>query len=247
MKKKTKKLLTMSVTVLAVMALFASFLAITSFTNRVQVNRLTENTSTTVTGAARDLESTVAEVKYSNSFGPEAEALLTKIGNNLDYYIQENSQKAEVMGSSGDVVQQQPAQAPSQGVNLNGYEQQILAEINNIRVANGLSPLVASQALTDIARSRSADMLSRGYFSHYTPEGTNIFNILQGYGITYRNAGENLAHAQPASAGSPGVFANAWMNSSTHRANILRDAYGQIGIGLAENGNRRVVTTVFMN
>jgi len=100
---------------------------------------------------------------------------------------------------------------------------------------------------TDIARSRSADMLSRGYFSHYTPEGTNIFNILKANGIGYRNAGENLAHSMPASAGSPEVFANAWMNSPTHAANILRPQYRSIGIGVAENNGRRVVTTVFTN
>jgi len=134
-----------------------------------------------------------------------------------------------------------------QPANLNSYEQQVLDSINNIRAANGLGPLAASQTLTNIARSRSADMLSRGYFSHYTPEGLNIFNILKSNGISYRNAGENLAHSQPASAGTPQAFADAWMNSSTHRANILRGEYGQIGIGLAENGGRRVVTTVFMN
>ncbi|MGM0368398.1 MAG: DUF4214 domain-containing protein [Actinomycetota bacterium] len=135
----------------------------------------------------------------------------------------------------------------SGGANLNGYEQQTLAQINNIRVANGLNALAPNQALTNVARQRSADMLNRGYFSHYTPEGTSVFNLLKGNGISYRNAGENLAHSKPASAGSVGAFMNAWMNSPTHAANILRGVYGQIGIGIAENNGRRVVTTVFMN
>ncbi|MGM0366915.1 MAG: DUF4214 domain-containing protein [Actinomycetota bacterium] len=137
---------------------------------------------------------------------------------------------------------QQPASA-----NLNGYEQQILNQLNAIRAANGLGALASSQALTNVARSRSADMLSRGYFSHYTPEGTNIFNLLKANGIGYQNAGENLAHSKPASAGSPQVFANAWMNSSSHAANILRPQYRSVGIGVAENNGRRVVTTVFTN
>ncbi|MDD3777566.1 MAG: DUF4214 domain-containing protein [Actinomycetota bacterium] len=131
--------------------------------------------------------------------------------------------------------------------NLNGYEQQVLNQINAIRQANGLNALAPNQALTDIARQRSADMLSRGYFSHYTPEGNNIFNFLKANGVGYRNAGENLAQSSPAAAGSPEVFANAWMNSPTHAANILRAQYGSIGIGIAENGGRRVVTTVFTN
>jgi len=37
------------------------------------------------------------------------------------------------------------------------------------------------------------------------------------------------------------------MNSPTHKANILRAAYGQIGIGVIDSGGRRVLTTVFMN
>lgn len=131
--------------------------------------------------------------------------------------------------------------------NLSVYEQQVLALLNNIRVANGLSPLAPNQSLTDISRTRSADMLDRGYFSHYTPEGTNIFNILRANGISYKNAGENLGQSMPASAGSPEAFFNAWMNSSAHAANILKPQYARIGIGLAENNGRRVVTTVFMN
>jgi len=130
---------------------------------------------------------------------------------------------------------------------LTGYEIEILNQINNIRVSNGLGPLSANAHLSDIATSRSMDMLSRDYFSHYTPEGTNIFNILQANGVLYRNAGENLAHSRPADIGSASAFMNAWMNSPGHRANILRGAYGQIGIGEVSNGSRRVVTTVFMN
>ena len=137
--------------------------------------------------------------------------------------------------------------ASADSANLSVYEQQVLALLNNIRVANGLSPLAPNQSLTDISRNRSADMLDRGYFSHYTPEGTNIFNILRANGISYKNAGENLAQSMPASAGSPEAFVNAWMNSSAHAANILKPQYARIGIGLAENNGRRVVTTVFMN
>jgi len=152
-----------------------------------------------------------------------------------------SSTKVYAHPEAGNATQQ------TASANLNAYEQQILNQINAIRAANGLNALAPNQALTDIARSRSADMLSRGYFSHYTPEGTNIFNILKANGIGYRNAGENLAHSMPASAGSPEVFANAWMNSPTHAANILRPQYRSIGIGVAENNGRRVVTTVFTN
>ena len=137
--------------------------------------------------------------------------------------------------------------SPPAPANLNGYEHEILAHLNAIRAAHGLGPLSPSQGLTNVARHRSQDMLSRGYFAHTTPEGTNVFNLLRANGISYSIAGENLAHSMPASAGSPQVFANAWMASPSHAANILRSQYRNVGIGIAENSGRRVVTTVFSN
>ena len=90
-------------------------------------------------------------------------------------------------------------------------------------------------------------MIANSYFSHYTPDGQNIFNILRKNGVVYVNAGENLGNSSPPSHGSPEAFANAWMASPTHKANILRSVYSKIGIGVVDGGGRRVVTTVFMN
>ncbi|MBC8390500.1 MAG: hypothetical protein H8E13_20940 [Actinobacteria bacterium] len=152
----------------------------------------------------------------------------------------------EVKGTSNntavDIVQQPQPQA-----SLNDYEAAVLYLINTIRAENGLGALTANQALNDIARSRSTDLLNRNYFSHYTPEGKTIFNFLKENGVGYRNAGENLAHSMPASIGSPDAFMNAWMNSPSHKANILRGAYTQIGISVVDNGDRKVLTTVFIN
>lgn len=143
--------------------------------------------------------------------------------------------------------QQTQTQVVAETANLNGVESQILALINNIRVENGLAPLVTNQMLTDIARTRSQDMQQRNYFSHTTPDGKNIFNILKESGVVYKNAGENLGHASPVSYGTAEAFVNAWMNSPSHRANIIRAKYSKIGIGVVDAGDRRVVTTIFMN
>ena len=40
---------------------------------------------------------------------------------------------------------------------------------------------------------------------------------------------------------------NAWLNSPTHRDNILRAQYTKIGVSMAEVDSRRIVTTVFTN
>ena len=161
-----------------------------------------------------------------------------------------NNQPIEVLGSAYDNFQtnsQVIEQPIADGVNLTDYEDAILYLINTTRVSHGLGALQPNQSLTDIARTRSNDMLSRNYFSHYSPDGKSFFNILKECGITYKSAGENLAHSKPASIGTPEAFLNAWMNSPSHAQNILRGSYGIIGIGVAENDGRRIVTTIFRN
>ena len=139
-----------------------------------------------------------------------------------------------------------PATDPN-AVDLSAYEAAILHLLNTVRVDNGVAALAPNQSLIDISRTRSNDMLVRNYFSHYSPEGKNVFNIMRECGIQWTAAGENLAHARPASIGTPEAFLNAWMNSPAHARNILQSKYGIIGVGMVENGSRRVVTTVFRN
>ncbi len=139
------------------------------------------------------------------------------------------------------------SKATAAGANLNGLEAEILKLINKVRADHGLSQLQIVQSLTDIARTRCSDMVSRGYFSHYTPEGTTFFNIMRNAGIGWANAGENLGNATPASYGSPSAFINAWMNSASHRDNMLRGHYRLIGVGIVDGGGRRVITTIFLN
>src|SRR4051794_18215763 len=52
-------------------------------------------------------------------------------------------------------------------------ELQTFAGVNSIRVQAGLQPLKADADLTDLARSRSEDMATQGYFSHTPPNGCN--------------------------------------------------------------------------
>ena len=175
--------------------------------------------------------------------------ILSKISDNLDKEINtiHKEYKAEVLGSAA-ISQTTEAAAPVESTaNLSDFEAAVLHLINNIRASNGLGALESNQMLTDIARSRCGDMITNSYFSHYAPDGRNIFNILGANGISYVNAGENLGQSSPASSGTPEAFANAWMESSTHKANILRSVYSRIGIGVVDGGDRRVVATVFMN
>jgi len=176
--------------------------------------------------------------------------ILSSISDNLDKEINSINKEyeAEVLGNTTNNEVIEVAVAPVESTaNLSEFEAEVLYLINTIRVSNGLGALEPDQMLTDIARSRCNDMIANSYFSHYTPDGRNIFNIFRENGVSYVNAGENLGQSSPASSGTPEAFANAWMASSTHKANILRSVYSKIGIGIVDGGGRRVVATVFIN
>lgn len=110
-------------------------------------------------------------------------------------------------------------------------EQEMLRLVNNEREKVGLTPLVMDQNLRLFAREYSTDMLQRGYFSHYNPEGQSPFDRMDEYGIDYLAAGENLALAPNTELAMQGL-----MNSPGHRANILSPDYNKIGIGTMDGG-----------
>ncbi len=163
----------------------------------------------------------------------------TPVENKDDQASQDNANSSSVDNSSTQEV------AVVQGVNY--AESQMIHLINSIRSSRGLQLLNPNPVLNSIARSRSQDMLNRNYFSHYTPEGKNIFNILVENGIMYAMGAENLSQASPPSWGSPEAVVNSWMNSGPHRANLLNPHYGQLGLGVVDSGNKRVVPLIFIN
>ena len=153
----------------------------------------------------------------------------------------------EVKGSSIAQGQAGTAVVSKPQAVLSDYENAVAALINDYRLSSGLNAIAYEPTLTYIAKLRSADLMDRGYFSHYTPEGTTVFNLFRANGINFKIGGENLGQAMPAGIGTPEAFLGAWQNSPTHNANMLRVGYNYIGVGMVDNGDRIVVTTVFTN
>lgn len=118
---------------------------------------------------------------------------------------------------------------------LSADEQQAFNLLNADRNANGLPSLKVNTKLNALAEQYAQDMIDRGYFSHYDPEGRSPFDRMQQAGITYRSAGENLAINRSVAAAE-----NAFMNSSGHRANILNSSYTEVGIGVKYSPNGSV-------
>lgn len=110
-------------------------------------------------------------------------------------------------------------------------EEQMLTMVNSERAKVGLPSLVANTPLQQVGLAYAQDMLTRGYFSHYTPEGLSPFDRMDRAGIQYSAAGENLAFSPNVTLAMQGL-----MNSPGHRANILSKDFGKVGIGVIDAG-----------
>ncbi|MBP1757895.1 MAG: hypothetical protein H6Q61_144 [Firmicutes bacterium] len=122
------------------------------------------------------------------------------------------------------------AETPS---GISAYEMEVINLVNEIRTSNGLNALKANAQLSEIARTKSQDMLDKGYFAHQSPTYGSPFDMLRQFGVTYRTAGENIAYGYA----TPAAVVEGWMNSQGHRENILKSTYTEIGVGYVQNGN----------
>lgn len=109
-------------------------------------------------------------------------------------------------------------------------ESDVVRLVNRDRRIAGLKELSWSETLADAAERKADDMARASYFSHTSPDGTRPWFFFGAAGYTYRFAGENLAiHFT-----NPELQESAWMESETHRANILSSRYTDIGIAVRD-------------
>lgn len=103
------------------------------------------------------------------------------------------------------------------------FAQDVVALVNAQRRSAGLSPLTELASLDDFAQTRSREIATR--FDHVRPDGSNPLSYVLQAG--YHTAGENIAEG----FSSPEAVVEGWMNSPSHRANILSPDFSYIGVG----------------
>lgn len=105
----------------------------------------------------------------------------------------------------------------------------LLDATNEERVKNHLGTLALNAQLSAAAQAKANDMATRDYWSHNTPEGKEPWVFIQQNGYKYQKAGENLAYGFDTSDNT----VTGWMNSPSHRANVLDSDYLDVGFGFA--------------
>lgn len=109
------------------------------------------------------------------------------------------------------------------------YGLRITELVNQHRAEAGLAPVEYSAELSKPAQTRVFEIEES--FSHTRPDGRYFSSALKDYGISYRYAGENIAWGHK----SPEEVVEAWMNSPSHRANILNKSFTKLGVGYQQN------------
>ncbi|EJN58788.1 CAP domain-containing protein [Halogranum rubrum] len=113
-------------------------------------------------------------------------------------------------------------------------ERRIHEKVNARRRANGVSELGYDADLAAAARAHSQDMVDRDFFSHTAPGDDSFADHYTDEGVSCRALGENILYRSLRDDDVDTVAENVvtqWMNSSGHRANILRDSWQVEGLG----------------
>ena len=98
---------------------------------------------------------------------------------------------------------------------------EVLRLVNKERAQVGAGPLKFARDLEASAYVRAVELPTK--FSHTRPNGTRCFTAMPHRGHIL---GENLAGGQK----SPQQVVQAWMDSKTHRENILNPKFTELGV-----------------
>ena len=109
----------------------------------------------------------------------------------------------------------------AQKQDVNKFPMEVLRLVNIERAKVGVAPLNFAKDLASSAYVRARELPYK--FSHTRPNGTKCFTAMPQIGHVL---GENLAGGQM----TPKQVVQAWMDSKTHRANILSKNFKEIGV-----------------
>lgn len=116
---------------------------------------------------------------------------------------------------------------------INELERKAFEITNQKRKENGLPPIIWSEDMAKVARLHSESMAKHKYFSHAGLDGSMVNDRADSLGFSnWRAIGENIAYNRGYE--NPVEFAcQRWMQSQSHRDNILNPRWKEAGIGVA--------------
>lgn len=120
-------------------------------------------------------------------------------------------------------------------------EQTLVNLVNAERNKAGIAPLQLDSQAAGAAQIKAKEMASRNYFSHTSPTYGSVESLLRSFGVRFSLAGENIGQGA-----APEQIHAMWLNSSSHRANMLNRKFTHIGVGVARSGSGYVISQIFV-
>ncbi len=108
-------------------------------------------------------------------------------------------------------------------------KEEIISQTNMARSVNGLIKLRENFALNAAANQKLLDMAKKEYFAHFSPSGVSPWDWIKNNKYEYSRAGENLAIGFI----NAGDTVKAWVNSPSHRNNLMNSKFEDIGVAVA--------------
>lgn len=118
----------------------------------------------------------------------------------------------------------------------------IISLSNSERAKINLANIYENEALNKAAEKKLKDMFEKSYWDHSGPNGETAWEFIKESGYAYALAGENLARGF---SSSPEAV-KAWMESPSHRANILNENFKEIGVAVGSGEIKGNATTVIV-
>ena len=116
---------------------------------------------------------------------------------------------------------------------INLSTEELVRHTNAYRTAQGLPPLTMNPLLNKAALARAIDMQTHGYFDHQNPmTGLGPAEAIAATGYSARTATENIANG---TWSSNQALVQVWIDSPSHRANILDPEVREIGMALVQD------------
>ena len=117
---------------------------------------------------------------------------------------------------------------------------ELLTDTNKQRESEGLGDLTVNDKLSQAAYLKAQDMFTHDYWAHTSPQGVEPWKWFNDTNYNYSVAGENLAKNYP----TANATVNAWMNSPSHRENIMNGKYVDVGFAVVEGTLEGKATTL---
>jgi uncharacterized protein YkwD len=112
-------------------------------------------------------------------------------------------------------------------ITISEFGRRVVELTNQYRLQNGLSPLALNNKLTAVAQAYSERMARQDFVAHQAPDGSMPWERMTAGGYQWSRAAENLAAGQQ----TPEAVVQSWINSPSHRENLLDAQVKEIGVG----------------